>query len=199
MKTLSAIRDIVRQRLKDEFVSGLALEWEDDELDLLVFDCISEMSKCSPYEVKETLTTTAGSRDLDISSITNLLSVEEIEYKVGSTPKNMRSCSVFGDILTMDIDTSPGDSEDVYLYCHKLHQLTDSSSTLKPQLEDTLVLGVCAKAAISKARTLINKINIGGAKTPTEMQAWGTAQLVLYRQELRLITKPRMWKQYPKS
>ncbi len=199
MKTLSAVRDIVRQRLRDEFVSGLALEWEDDELDLLIFDCISEISKRSPYEVKETLTTTAGSRDLDISSITNLLSVEEIEYKVGSTPKNMRSCSVFADILTMDINTSPGADENVYLYCHKFHQLTDTSSTLKPELEDILVLGVCAKAAISKARTLINKINTGGAKTPTEMQAWGATQLALFDRELLRITKPRMWVQYPKS
>jgi len=39
--------------------------------------------------------------------------------------------------------------EAVYLYCRKLHQLTDESSTLTPRLERVLIDGAVAKVALS--------------------------------------------------
>lgn len=198
-KTLSAIRAIIRQKLRDEFQLGEEFEWEDDELDLLIGDCLAEVSECSPYQVKETLTTSVGSRELDISSITDLLYIDEVEYPVGKFPKKMRDCSIFGDTLTIETDLYPAASEDVYLYCHKLHQLTESSSTLKPQLERVLILGVVGQAAINKARTLIDKINIGGAKTPADMEAWGVGQIALYRVGLNEITVARMFVEHPRG
>ena len=147
-KNISAVRAIVRQFLNDEFVSGSDQDFKDDELDLYINDCLVEISERKPYEVKETLTTTASSKELDISSIEDLLEVEKIEYKTGQDPPDYRNHSVFGDTLTMDIDFNPSADEDVYLYCHKVHQLTESSSTLKPRLERLLVNGVVAYAAL---------------------------------------------------
>ncbi len=49
----------------------------------------------------------------------------------------------------MIVDRVPSADEDVYLYCHKLHQLTKSSSTLKPQEERVLIKGTVAYAALS--------------------------------------------------
>lgn len=146
-KYLSTIRATVRQFLQDEFVSGSDYKFPDDELDLCIDDCLVEISLSKPYEVKETLTTTANSKELDISSIENLLEVEKIEFRTGQDPLDYRNCSVFGNILTMDIDFNPSASEDVYLYCHKVHQLTETSSTLSPQLEKVLIDGAVAKAA----------------------------------------------------
>lgn len=160
-KTLSAIRALIRQMLRDEFVSSdVELEWEEDELDLHIGECLAEISECSPYEKKETVKTTAGSVELDISSITDLLYIDEVEYRVGKTPKEMRDCSIFGDILTIETDLSPLADEDVYLYCHKLHQLTESTSTLKPQLERILILGVTAKAALSWSNEVRKQITV---------------------------------------
>lgn len=89
--------------------------------------------------------------------------------------------------------------ETVYLYCEKLHSLTESSSTLTVQLERILVIGVSARAAIAKSRSLINKVNVGGGRTPADMQTWGVGQLALYRSELSRITPPRSRRQYPKD
>jgi len=89
--------------------------------------------------------------------------------------------------------------ETVYLYCNKSHQLTLSSSTLNPQQERALVLGATARAAMAKARTHIDKVNVGGARTPADMQSWGVGQLTLYRGELRKIGKPRTRREYPKN
>lgn len=198
-KTLSAIRAIIRQKLRDEFASGKDYEWEEDELDIHIADCLAEISESSPYQVKETLTTTAGSVELDISSIEDLLYIDEVEFRVGQTPKQMRNCTIFGDTLTIETDLSPAADEDVYLYCAKTHQLTGSSSTLNPQLERVLIIGVCSAAAVAKARTLIDKVNIGGGRTPADMQAWGLAQLALYNMGLDRISEPRIYQDYPKS
>ena len=201
MKTLSAIRAITRQMLRDEFVSSdLALIWKDDELDLYIADCLAEISERVPYKVKETLTTTAGSRELDISTIEDLLAIEKLEYKTGSDPRDFRNYNwIDSDTIEIDTTLNPGAAENVYLYCHKLHQLTESSSTLKPQLERILVLGVAGRAAIAKARSHINKVNIGGGRTPSDMHAWGVNQLALYRADLRRITKPKTYREYPKD
>jgi len=198
MKTLSAIRTTVRQFLRDEF-SETDYKWEDDELDLHIGDCLAEISERVPYQVKETLTTTASSKELDISSIEDLLEVDKIEFRTGQDPPDYRNCSVFGSMLTMEIDFLPSAGEDVYLYCHKLHQLTEDSSTLSPQIERLLVLGVTARAAIAKAQSHINKVNIGGGRTPAELQGWGVSQLALYRAGLKRLARARTYTEYPKS
>lgn len=202
-KNLSAVRDTVRQFLKDEFQSGIALVWEDDELDLHIGDSLIEISEVSPRVVKETLKTTSGSRELDISSIEDLLDIPQtkgLEYPTGSYPRNYRNYNwIDSDTIEIDTTLTPGDSEDVYLYCEKLHQLTESSSTLSPQIERLLVLGVTAKAAISKARSHIGKVNVGGTRTPVDMQAWGINQLALYRAGLKGITTAKTYTEYPKS
>lgn len=269
-KYLSAIRAIARQLLRDEFVSGQDFDWKDDELDLHIGECLSEISERCPYEVKETLyavaksgnatattenhlvdttksqfvagdvgksvynttdkTTAkitacnstsdvtldtnimaedesyeiycadgAGFKDLNIGSITNLLDVDEVEYRTRRTPRDLRNFTVFGNILTLDISFTPTDGDEVFVYCHKLHQLTESSPTLKPQLERLLVLGVAGKAAIAKAQSHINKINLGGGRTAIDLHNWGLAKLALYRAGLDRITEPNVYKEYPKD
>lgn len=198
-RKLSAIRTVIRQVLSDEFAEGVDLEWENDELDIHIQQCIEEISDALPYEVKETLTTTAGSRDIDISSITDLLDVDKVEYKIDQYPQEFRNCSVFADVLTMKVDAAPGAGETVYAYCYKIHTLTETASTLKPKLERLLILGATATAAISKARSLINTLNLGGSRTPADMSAWGTARLALFREGLRKATKIRPYTDWPKG
>lgn len=199
-KNLSAIRAICRQFLSDEFSPDIDLTWQDDELDLHIGHVLSEISKSSPYEVKEELTTIAGSKELDIGDIDDLLFVDEVEYPAGEDPREFRNFSVWGDTLTMDIDTAPATTgEDVYLYCAELHSLTESSSTLKPLQELLLVDGVCAYAAIAKSKDYIDKVNIGGARTAADMLVWGENKLAIYKAELRHLVKPRTRREYPKD
>jgi hypothetical protein len=196
-KTLSTIRATIRQMLRDEFAAGSDFKWEDDELDTQISECLAEISESLPYKAKETLTTTESSKELDISSIEDLLEVEKIEFRTGSEPPNYRNCSVFGNTLRMGIDFLPSADENVYLYCHKLHQLTESSSTLSPQVERLLVLGVVARAAIAKSQSHINKVNVGGGNTPSELQNWGLTKMALYQASLRRLAGPKTNRRYP--
>ena len=149
MKKLSAIRATVRQFIRDEFSSAEEYDFQEDEIDLHIADCLTEISERRPCEVKETLTTTADSKDLDISSIEDLLEVLKIEYPTGEDPPAFRNCSIFGNTLTMAIDSLPSADENVFLYCYKVHQLTEDTSTLNPQLERVLVAGAVPKLALS--------------------------------------------------
>lgn len=149
-KNLSAVRAIVRQMLRDELKSSEEQDFKDDEIDLHIGEVKAEISERSPYVVKETLTTEDGSRELTISSIEDLLEIEKLEYPTGSDPRDYRNLIEI-DASTIEIDTTrtPSADENVYVYCRKLHQLTESASTLNPQLERLLVDGVVAKVALS--------------------------------------------------
>lgn len=197
-KLLSGIRAIVRQMLSDELKgSDVAYKWTNDEIDVYISDCLIEMAKYSPYEVKETVTTTASSRELPLSSITDLLEVKEVEYPVDKQPRRFRQFSVFGDDLRMELDTAPSAVANVYLYCKKYHSLSDTASTLNPTLERILVLGVSGKAAITKAQPKINAVNVGGAGVAANLQSWGLTQIALYYEELNKLVTPDSFKEYP--
>jgi len=150
---LTEVRTIIRQFLNDEFVEGSEQDFTDDELDLYIDDVRTEISERIPYEVKEELTT-AASRDLDISTIEDLIEVDRVEFPIDNDPRDFRNISVFGTTLTIDIDTKPTADEDIYLFCHKVHQLTEVVNTLSPQLQRLLVAGVVAKASLG----WVNKI-----------------------------------------
>ena len=227
-RLLPAIRSTVRQLLKDEFLEGVAQDFQNDEIDIHIGEAKAEISERSPVVVKEVLTTIANSKVLDISSIEDLLEIEKAEYPIGEEPRKFRNVEYL-DNETIEIDTnltpSAGGSgtitgtvtfatgsatvtgsgtsflddleinylirpsggtrwyrvysiasdteltldepvrssdtgadtvdltqycyEAVYLYCRKLHQLTEESSTLTPQLERVLIDGTVAKVALS--------------------------------------------------
>lgn len=197
-KLLSGIRAVIRQMLSDELKgSDVAYKWTDDEIDVYISDCLIEMAKYKAYEVKEELTTVVGSRELDVSTINDLLEVKEVEYPVDKQPRRFRQFSRWGNILRMELDSTPGDGEDVYLYCAKYHGLSDTASTLNPTLERILILGVSGKAAITKAQPKINAVNVGGAGVAANLQSWGLTQIALYYEELNKLVTADSFKEYP--
>jgi len=136
----------------------------------------------------------ASGRDLDISSITDLIEVEKGEYKTRQNPQNFRNVKVFGDVLTLDIDSEPNDDEEVFLYCHKVHSLTESASSLSPDLEKVLIEGVVAKAAQAWCAEQMRKDIVAGSVKLH--QNWADKQFVIHRNSLNSITKQRVWEFY---
>lgn len=199
MRNLPALRGVIRQILDDEYVTGTTQEWDNDELDVHIGQVLIEVSEASPLGVKETVTTTASSKDVSISAIENLLWVSKVEYPVDQSPRAFKKFSVFGTTLTIDCDRLPAAGESVYLYCSKLHTLTNTSSSLSPILEKLIVDGTCAYAALSKARKLENAVNVGGANTPNQLKTWGMERLMLYRQGLSKVTVPQDYTEYSKA
>jgi hypothetical protein len=189
-KPFSEIRQTAQQLLRDEFTGEGTSEFAPDELDIYINECLIEISQRSPYEVKETVVSD-GTINISLTAITNLIGdrVVEVEYPTGSSPQSfIRDFKLFGTVLTLA--DAPASGANVYLYCHKVHSLTESASSLTPELEKTLVDGVVAKAArafLNKMRDQIVPASI------SKYQAWANDQFRIYQNSLNSITRPRAW------
>ena len=188
---LSAIRQSIRQFLKDEFLSTEDYTFKPDELDLHIGKCLREISQVSPYEVRETVVST-GSKEIDISSITDLIGgrVVEAEYPTGESPRRTRSVEVFGSLCWINIDADPTLGENIYLYCHKVHQLTDTSTTLTPDLEGILIDGVVARAALAWLNGMRSQITPNSARW---FHQWANERWMIYQAGLASIQKANTW------
>jgi len=178
---LTEMRAIVRRDLHDEDAANY--RWTNDELDRHIAHAVKEFSEAIPYEQKATKATTSGSREIDISSITERIMVEAVEYPVDKFPKRYQRFTLWADTLTLLGDEVP-DGSNTYIYYGKLHTLGESS-TLPTEHEDLIAAGACGYAAIEWAVYAINRVNVGGTITPREFQGWGKERLNFFKQELK--------------
>ncbi len=179
---LTDMRAIVRRDLHDEDADNY--RWTDNEVNRHIAHAVQELSEYIPYEQKATKATTSGSRELDISTITDRVTVETIEYPVDNFPRRYQRFSLWGDTLTILGDEVP-DGSNAYIYYGKLHTLDASNSTIPAQHEDLIAAGAAGYAAVEWAVYAINRVNVGGTITPREFLAWGNEKLRYFKQELR--------------
>jgi DNA-binding ferritin-like protein (Dps family) len=87
-------------------------------------------------------------------------------------------------------DTTPTSGEDVYLYCHEVHRLTESSSTLSPDLEKVLIDGVVAMTAMAFLNKMRDQIVPSSIRL---YEAWAAFKEADYKAGLREIAKSNVW------
>ena len=179
---LSEMRAIVRRDLHDEDASNY--RWTDDELDRHIAHAVKDFSEHLPDEQKATKATTSGSRELDISDLSDRVMVVAVEYSVANFPKRYQRFSLWSDMLTILGEEIP-DGSNAYIYYGKLHTLSAESSTIPAQNEDLIAAGACGYAAVEWAAYAINRVNVGGGITPREFIAWGNERLNYFKQEIR--------------
>ncbi len=179
---LTEMRAVVRYDLCDEDASGY--RWSDDELDRHIAHAVKEFSEAVPYEQRATLAATSGSREIDISDLSDRVMVQAVEYPAGKFPKMYQRFSLWADTITLLGDEVP-DGGDACIYYGKLHTLDAQISTIPAHLEDLVTTGACGYAAIQWAEFAINRVNIGGTMTPSEFSNWGKEKLSYFRNKLR--------------
>ena len=183
---LATMRNNVRRDLHDEDAGSY--RWTDDELNRHIAGALAEFSRAAPLEDTAELATTAGSRELDISSLSDRVLIEAVEYPVGFFPPAYSRYSIWKDTLTILSDTVP-DGGDARVYYARLHILNVSSSTIPSQFEDLIALGASAHALIEFAAHSINRVNIGGGNTPRTYREEGDSRLKTFLSELRRIAR----------
>jgi hypothetical protein len=179
---LSEMRAQVRTDLHDEDPQNQ--RWTDGELDRHIQRTVREFSLSVPLEAKTTLSTTAGSRDLSIAGVTDLVAIEAAEYPVGNYPPTYVPFSVWLSTLTMLIDSPPGAVEGVNVYYTKLNTLDATTSTLPARFEDVVATGAAAYAALEWASFATNRVNVGGQDVWREYLTWGQERLAKFQRAL---------------
>jgi hypothetical protein len=169
------MRARVRQDLHDEDATNY--RWTNAELDRHIQHAVRELSLAVSQEAKATLTTTAGSRNLSISSLTDLVMIEAVEHPVGKYPPVYVPFSLWGSTLTLLVEGVPGGGESVYVYYGKLHTLDATSSTLPSPLEDLVAIGADGYAALEWSSFATNRVNVGGMEVWRQYQSWGQERL----------------------
>ena len=190
---LSSMVTMVRRDLKDE--DSANYRWQDNELERAIARALAELSRYAPREMKSTVATTDGSREIDISGVTgiaNRISIDRVEFPVGSTPRQFQRFSVYGDTLTL-IGGAQGDGENCYVYWSCLHTLS-TSSTVPTYLEDVLALGAEAYAVLAQTQYRTDTAGFGGEQADRDYQAWGTAMLKEFTRQLKRFGKTRKLK-----
>jgi hypothetical protein len=179
---LTTMRTLVRRDLKDEDNSNY--RWQDNEIDRAIQRAVAELSRYVPSEMKSVIATTDGSRDIDIATLTNRVSVDRVEFPVGETPRRFQRFVLYSDTITLTGDAE-GDGENCYIYWGKVHTLDGSTSTIPGHLEDVLALGAAAYAVLAQAQYRSDVAGIGGDTADTDYQSWGAAMLKEFKSQLK--------------
>jgi hypothetical protein len=181
--SISTLRGRLRKELHDEDAANY--RWLDSVLDRHLSRAVRELSLVLPREQKSALETTAGSREIDLETLTDLVRVEAVEYPRAQWPPAYVQYSLFGNVLTLLVEGAPAGVEAVNLYWGRLHTLDGSTSTLPSIAEDVVVTGAAAYAALEWASFATNRANIAGAAAFEGYQAWGEERLRQFREALR--------------
>ncbi|MBI2329297.1 MAG: hypothetical protein HYU85_06660 [Chloroflexi bacterium] len=179
---LSDMRTIVRRDLHDEDATNY--RWTNNELDRHIAHAVKDFSEAVPYEQKATKATTSGSREINISTITDRIMVEAVEYPVDKFPRKYQRFSLWADSLTLLGDEIP-DGANAYIYYGKLHTLDATSSTIPAVYEDLIAAAAGGYAAVEWSAYAVNRVNVGGMPAPQEFLIWGREKLGYFRQELK--------------
>jgi len=188
---LSTMRILVRRDLKDE--DNANYRWQDNEIDRAIQRAVAELSRYAPREMRSTVATTNGSRDIDIAALTDRVSVDRVEFPVGETPRQFQRFVVYADIITLTGDTE-GNGENCYIYWGKIHTLDGSASAIPSHLEDVLALGAAAYALLAQAQYRTDVAGIGGDRADSDYQRWGSAMLREFKSQLRRFGRSRKLK-----
>lgn len=179
---LGEMRTRIRRDLKDEDAANY--RWGDNEIDRHIDHAVRELSQIAPLQAKTALTTTAGSRDMSITGLPNLVNIEAVEYPINQYPPSYVPYSLWGSTLSLLVDSVPSGGESVNIYYGKLHTLDATTSTLPPASEDLIAIGAEAYAAIEWASFATNRINVGGGGVGGNYLAWGRERLAAFHQGL---------------
>jgi hypothetical protein len=182
MTTLSDLRAKLRIDLSD--TDSNAYRWTDATLNRHIAHALEDLSLAIPRELTATVATTAGSREVDISSLTGLVTIEKVEFPVGQFPPEYIGFAYWAGELLLHTDDAP-DGSDATIYYVARHVVDGAGSTLPAFLEDILLMGAAAYALIEISLFAIDRLNTGGEDVTELYAAAGRARLTAFNQLLQ--------------
>ncbi len=172
----------VRRDLKDE--DSQNYQWTDDEIERHIERALSEFSQYLPLDQQTLKATTPDDRNIDISSLADVVKITTVEYPIGEYPAKYNRFSLWGDILTIHCATTP-DGSNCNIYWGTMHTLDGSSSTIPTKWEELVAIGAAGFALVAWADYSVNQVNLGGSDTPDSYITTGNLKLKYFRKVLK--------------
>jgi hypothetical protein len=181
---LTEMRARVREDLQD--TDSQNYRWTDDEVDGAIDRAVMEYSLHAPTEQQTDIATTDGDTELDISSLTDLLKIESVEFPIGQTPKCLQRTEYWAGHLYIEDE---GRGEDARVGWLKKHTLTAQSTTVPAEHEEIIILGATGYLAMSASAYTVDRASIAGRDATINFKAWGKERLQRYDKKLRAIAR----------
>jgi len=181
---LTEMRARVREDLQDTDAENY--RWTDDEVDGAIARVVMEYSLHAPIEQQDDIATTDGDTELDISSLTDLLEVESVEFPIGYKPKYFKRIEYWAGQLYMKDE---GNGNDARVRWFKKHTLTAESTTIPTEHEEIIVLGATGYLAMSASAYTVDRASIAGRHATINYKAWGKERLSRYDKKLKAIAR----------
>jgi hypothetical protein len=178
---LATMRARVREDLQDE--DDANYRWTNDQVDGAIERVVKEFSIVSPIQQQDDIATVENSRDIDISSLSDLVGVESVEFPIGENPSHYQKFRIWQDTLQMDDE---GDGGDARVRWYKEHTLAESS-TIPSQFEEIIVLGATGYLATSASVYTVDKATIAGKWATINFLKWGEQRLDRYQKKLKAL------------
>ena len=181
---LVEMRARTRQDLED--TDSANYRWVDDEVDGAIQRVVREFSLARPIQQKNDIATTDSSTELDISSLTDLIDVESVEFPIGEAPPYYQHFQIWGDTIEMEDE---GDGSNARVRWYKEHTLNATSTTIPAQFEEIIVLGATGYLAASASAYTVDRASIAGKWATINFLKWGQERLELYQKKLKAISR----------
>ena len=181
---LVELRARVREDLQDE--DSADYHWTDDQIDGAIQRVVAEYSAASPIQKIDELATTADNVELDISSLTDLLLVESVEFPIDQHPPYMQRLNMWaGRVFMVD----KGDGNNARVRWLQKHTVAAGSSTVPTKHDELLVLGATGYLAMSAAAYTVDRASIAGRYGTMSYRAWGHERLGRYDAMLAKVSR----------
>ncbi len=178
----------MRDRLRLDLHDAAGETWDDATIERHILRAVAEYSQAHPDPRTTTLTATAGSRDLSVATLTDLVRVEAVEWPAGRYPRAFVPFQHWDDTLTLLVDAPPTAADDVAVYWGALHTCTTAATTVPAAEIDLVLTGAAGYAAQEWATYATNRVNVDRAAV--ERYA-ALAARNLARFEMELARRPR--------
>jgi hypothetical protein len=182
MTTLHHLLAMTRLELGD--LEVLNQQWSDDTLTHALHHALDLYSHAAPRQLKSDLTAPGGTRDLDLAALAGRVGVEAVEYPTGRYPAAYAPYSLWGDTLTLLVETAPAAGETVTVYWTGLHTLDEAGGSLPAAAERLVATGAAAAAALQQAAVAANRLNPGGEAAADRFLVWGNARMAEFERGL---------------
>ena len=163
---LVSMRDQLRLDLRDV----AAEKWPDEALERHILRAAAEYTRACPDPQKTALTTTAGSRDVSVAGLTDLVRIEAVEYPTGQYPRRFVAWQTWQTTLTLLVDTAPAAVEAVNVYWGRAHTCTTAATSIPVADIDLVLTGAAGFAAREWASYATNRANVDRAAVERYLQ-----------------------------
>jgi len=180
------MRARVREDLHDTDPS--AYQWTDAQVDGAIQRSVREYTARAPIEKITDVATTADSVELIITSLTDLASIDSIEFPTGESPPHCQRFVFYAGRVFM---RDPGDGTNARVKWFQKHTLAAASTTIPEEHDEIIVLGATGHLAMSIAAHLVDKATIAGRYGTMSYRAWGRERLDRYDAQLKGLARQR--------